>query len=190
MSTETAKLEKPKTHDDDEEETKVEISAKIKAISLLPISTMNLDNSKKRFNELRKEGINYFTEEFGKEFDANGYSIYKFQYNYDDDMQGKMDFINRNLINGYKQEIQETIKPNNRYLFGTLNLIKTTEDKLKFEGVFIVRGQDIFEELFGGIYGYSTWTKLDNPSDNIYIAESFYGDTIGTSTVEFRTNIL
>ena len=162
------------------------IAAKpITPFSHLPPSTFNIDESKKKFFEMKKNGENYFDTLFETEFDSAGYSVFHFDYKYNNEFIGKPDFVTSNIINGYKQQI-----PMNRFIFGTLNLVESpgipdendpsflSDGSIGLQGVFIIRGDTVTAELLDPLNDYCTWTKLELNKETIpLISQQFYSDT-------------
>ncbi len=128
----------------------------IEFLNKMEPSTFNLDTAKRRFNELKKDGKSYFDTEFEEQFDKEKFSLWKFQYNNFRDLDNKPDFMVKNLINGFKQNLP---KGANQHLFGVINLISPMDGNWIIEGALIVRGKELSQELLDDMYDSFTWTS-------------------------------
>ncbi|TPX30442.1 hypothetical protein SmJEL517_g05992 [Synchytrium microbalum] len=168
------KEEKPKKKKDDDEEEDDMAAYKDEApkgknpLDLLPPSTMVMDNWKRMYsnNETRPTAVNWFWENF----DAQGYSLWRVVYKYNNELT--MTFMSANLIGGFFQRLEQARK----YAFGSL-VILGEDNKNEIRGFFVLRGQEVPPEVSEAAdYESYEWTKVD-PNDttireqyNAYIA--------------------
>jgi len=96
--------------------------------------------------------------EFYEKFDAEGWSLFRGDYKYNDEL--KVLFMSSNLIGGFIQRTEEIRK----WLFGTCTIRGTEGDQMKITSFFLIRGQSIqpLIECNDDAECY-TWTKLTTP---------------------------
>ncbi|CBQ71185.1 related to translation elongation factor eEF1, gamma chain [Sporisorium reilianum SRZ2] len=131
------KAEKPKAAaapaaDDDDDEPKPAPKPK-NPLDDLPKSSFNLDEWKRTYSneETRETALPWFF----KNFDAEGYSISKLDYKYNDELQAV--FQSNNLIGGFFARLEASRK----YTMGTLGVFGENNNNL-ITGVLITRGKD------------------------------------------------
>lgn len=138
------KAEKPKKKkdaDDDEPEEENYQDEKPKGknpLDLLPKSSFVLDDWKRFYsnNETRPTACDWFW----KNFDSEGYSIFKLDYKYNNELT--LVFMSSNLIGGFFQRLESARK----YAFGSL-VILGEDNKNEITGYFVFRGSDIPQEV-------------------------------------------
>ncbi|AYV79444.1 MAG: hypothetical protein Faunusvirus14_11 [Faunusvirus sp.] len=171
-----------KSKDDDLDDETVAEPKKRSVLDALPPSKMPFDTLKKLFYQMRLEGKTCF-DEYWKEFDAEGYSVYRSAYNYNDENFNKPDFIVKNTVNGFIQALDGARK----YSFGVINLTTKDEQKYSITGYWIFRGQTVPTELEDFI-NVNTWTKLDhtNATDRAAVQNSFDDPVVDNSPVVLK----
>lgn len=167
----------------DEEEPKPK--KKANPLDALPPSAMIMDNTKRLYFEKRPNFAEFFTEFWGF-FDAQGYSIYKSEYQYNSD--NRIYFMTQNLVGGWFQRLEELGK----YGFGSVVLLGKDEDTAPFvvNGMWIFRGQDVPAEMKECPDSeYHKFTRLDtsNVADRKLIENYFFGDSVEGQKVLDRT---
>jgi len=107
-------------------------------LDLLPPTTFNLEDWKRFYsnNDARPTSIDYFW----KNFDPAGYSIWRIDYKYNDELQ-KI-FMSSNLIGGLFQRMERLRK----YCFGSV-LVFGEDGKNEISGYLVFRGQEIPPEM-------------------------------------------
>jgi len=189
---EKPKEEKPKKEDkkpkkQDEEEPEEDYSEKKGANPLdsLPKSSMNLDATKKLYFDKRPK-FNEFFNEFWQFFDAQGYSIYFAEYQYNS--ENTVYFMTCNLIGGFIQRLEDLRK----YAFGAVNVLGKDEETGPFavNGVFIFRGLGVPEAMKDCPDAeYYQFVKADTTSaaDRKKIEDRFYAEELdGVKVLERR----
>ncbi|KAJ3322224.1 Elongation factor 1-gamma [Boothiomyces sp. JEL0866] len=103
-------------------------------LDLLPKSSFVLDEWKRFYsnNDTRPTAVNWFWDKF----DAEGYSIFKVDYKYNDELT--LVFMSSNLIGGFFQRLDHMRK----YLFASLVVLGENNNS-KITGYFVVRGSEI-----------------------------------------------
>ncbi|KAJ9478878.1 Elongation factor 1-gamma 2 [Pseudozyma hubeiensis] len=130
------KAEKPKAapapKDDDDDEPKPAPKPK-NPLDDLPKSSFNLDEWKRTYSneETRETALPWFF----KNFDAEGYSIVKLDYKYNDELQAV--FQSNNLIGGFFARLEASRK----YTMGTLGVFGENNANA-ISGVMICRGKN------------------------------------------------
>ncbi|CAG8691181.1 21633_t:CDS:2, partial [Cetraspora pellucida] len=107
-------------------------------LDLLPPSKLNLEEWKRFYsnNNTRPDAINWFWEHY----DPEGYSIWRVDYKYNDELTKV--YMSSNLIGGFFNRLERARK----YAFGNL-LVLGEDDKNEIAGYFVIRGQEIPEEV-------------------------------------------
>jgi hypothetical protein len=114
----------------------------------------------------------YFSTDFKKDFDKEGFSIYKSVYKFNDDFKGRPSFVNRNAVNGFIQTLDDARK----YSFGSLMLVNEKDVTIMI-GYWIIRGQEPLKEVFGDFLADNDWSKL-SIDDSEELNQAFYGDSV------------
>jgi elongation factor 1-gamma len=147
-------------------------------LDLLPASSMNLDATKKILFSQRPYNPEFF-KDFWPNFDAQGYSIFFQNYNYNS--ENRVYFMTCNLMGGFLQRCDEIRK----YALGVLLLAGNSEDAPPFEvsGVWIFRGPDVPQGMKENPDSeYYTFTKLDPNSkeDRQKVESWFFAEQVQT----------
>lgn len=153
---EKPKKEAPKKEEDLEEIAAAELkeeSKKKNPLDELPPSNFVLDNWKRFYsNNDPPAAIEYFWQNF----DAEGFSLWKVEYKYNDEL-GAI-FMSSNLIGGFFQRLDRARK----YAFGSMLVTGVANDN-KITGYFVFRGQDVpFEVTDAADYESYSFTKADH----------------------------
>ncbi|KAI8646842.1 hypothetical protein BD408DRAFT_409302 [Parasitella parasitica] len=126
----------PKAEADAEEEAKPAPKPKSK-LDLLPPSKFIMDAWKREYsNNDTKDAIKWFWENF----DQEGYSIWKVDYKYNDELT--LTFMSNNLIGGFYARLERAHK----YAFGSM-IVRGENNKNTISGYFVIRGQEIPFEI-------------------------------------------
>lgn len=112
----------------------------VNPLSLLPPTSMSLDDVKHDFFRSRPYNKEYFPEEFWKQFDPSGYTLYLTEYQYPEDLD--KDSYTNNLATGFFSRCEVTSK----YAFAVANIVKLKDKQYQILGAFIVRGPGINKE--------------------------------------------
>jgi elongation factor 1-gamma len=128
---------KKEVEDDLLDEPKPEKKAK-SALDLLPPSPFILDAWKREYsNNDTKDAIKWFWENF----DQEGYSIWKVDYKYNDELT--LTFMSNNLIGGFYARLERAHK----YAFGSM-IVRGENNNNSISGYFVVRGQEVPFEIY------------------------------------------
>jgi len=150
-----AKEKKPEPAEDLEAIAAAEQKSKEKnPLDLLPKSSLILDEWKRFYsnNDTRPTAVDWFW----KNFDPQGYSIWKCDYKYNDELT--QIFMSSNLIGGFFQRLESARK----YAFGSM-LVLGDAKKSKITGYFVFRGLDVpFEVKDSADYESYKFTKVDH----------------------------
>jgi elongation factor 1-gamma len=145
-----AKEEKEEPEDD------LEIVEKPKEknpLDLLPKSPFVLDEWKRFYsnNDTRPTAVDWFW----KNFDSEGYSIWKCDYKYSNELT--QIFMSSNLIGGFFQRLDRARK----YAFGSI-LVLGTDGKNEISGYFVFRGHQVpFEVTDAADYESYKFTRVN-----------------------------
>lgn len=141
-------------HDDEEEEEAPKPKAK-NALDLLPPSKLNLEEWK-RFYSNCKETRPVATNWFWEHFDSEGYSIWRANYRYNDEL--KKIFMTCNLVTGLFARMEALRK----YCFASV-LIFGEDDNNEISGFFVFRGKDDIPDLMKEVPDFDSyeWTRMD-----------------------------
>ncbi|BEI99204.1 hypothetical protein CcaverHIS631_0402470 [Cutaneotrichosporon cavernicola] len=121
----------------------------------LPKSSFNLEEWKRQYSNLDTRGANSSLEWFYKNFDWEGFSIWRMDFNYNDELT--MTFMSNNQIGGFFTRLEATRK----YAFGSTGVLGVNNDSV-IAGALIVRGQDALPIVSAAPDHESyTFTKLD-----------------------------
>ncbi|KAH8112126.1 elongation factor 1-gamma [Phellopilus nigrolimitatus] len=129
---------KPKKVEDDEEEEEDKPIEEPKAknpLDSLPKSSFNLEDWKRAYSNMDTRGAGGAIEWFYDKFDKEGFSIWRVDYKYPEELT--LTFMSSNLITGFFNRLEASRK----YLFGSLGVIGTNNNSV-ISGVFILRGPD------------------------------------------------
>ncbi|RKP24893.1 hypothetical protein SYNPS1DRAFT_33112 [Syncephalis pseudoplumigaleata] len=137
-------------------------------LELLPPSSFNLEEWKRFYsnNDTKPTAMNWFWEHF----DAEGFSIWRVVYKYNDELTKV--FMSSNLIGGFFARLERARK----YAFGSLCVLGE-DNKNEIEGYFVIRGQEIPEEVTDAAdFESYSFTKVDNLADEKFredLADAF-----------------
>jgi len=146
-------------------------------LDLLPPSKMNLDSTKKLYFEKRPKFDEFFAE-FWNFFDAEGYSIWFADYQYN--AENTVSFMTANLVSGFLQRLEDWRK----YAFGSVVMLGKDEDTAPFNvhGVFIFRGKEFPAALKSDVPDaeYYTWRQANvaEEADRKAVEARFYADDV------------
>ena len=151
------KEEKPKADLVDDEESKPEKKEK-NPLDLLPPSPFVLDAWKRFYsNNDTAPSCKYFWENF----DAEGYSLWKVDYKYNDELTAI--FMSSNLVGGFFQRLDRARK----YAFGSM-MVTGEANNNAISGYFVFRGQEVpFEVTDAADYDSYTFTKVDPKDEKV-----------------------
>jgi len=140
---------------------------------------MSLDAEKKLLFNQRPWNPDWF-KTFWTNFDAQGYSIFFSNYNYNH--ENRVYFMTCNLIGGFLQRCDDV----RRYGLGVMVLAGNDEDAPPFEvsGLWIFRGQNVPQEMKDNPDSeYYTFTKLDasKPADRQKVETLFFDEEVPAS---------
>jgi len=166
---EQKKAPKKKKEEDDEEpeeEFREEKPQGPNPLDLLPPTTLNLEEWKRKYSN---NDVSVSIPWFWENFDRSGWSIWFSDYKYNPELEQL--FKTSNLIGGFLQRLDKLRK----YGFGSI-LIFGEEGKYEISGVWLFRGLEIPKEMLdcddNVLYD---WKKadIDNPADKKKINEFF-----------------
>ncbi len=148
---------------DAEEEPKPAPKPKSK-LDLLPPSPFVMDAWKREYsNNDTKDAIKWFWENF----DQEGYSIWKVDYKYNDELT--LTFMSNNLIGGFYARLERAHK----YAFGSM-IVRGENNNNNIAGYFVIRGQEVpFEITDAADYGSYDFQKIE-PAQYEEKKEEFY----------------
>ncbi|KAL4077759.1 hypothetical protein J3A83DRAFT_4410150 [Scleroderma citrinum] len=133
------KKEKPKKEevaDDEEDERLVPEEPKPKnPLDLLPKSTFNLEDWKRAYSNKDTRGPGGSLEWFYENFDKEGFSIYRVDFKYNEELT--LVFMSSNQIGGFFNRLEASRK----YLFGSVGVLGEANNSI-ITGALILRGQD------------------------------------------------
>ncbi|KAI5990390.1 hypothetical protein EDD15DRAFT_1161175 [Pisolithus albus] len=161
------KKEKPKKAEEDDEEDENLVPEEPKAknpLDLLPKSTFNLEDWKRAYSNKDTRGPGGALEWFYENFDREGFSVYRVDFKYNDELT--LVFMSSNQIGGFFNRLEASRK----YLFGSMGVLGVANDSI-IAGVLILRGQDVkpVVEVAPDYESYD-YKKLDleNPEDKTF----------------------
>ncbi|CEP19706.1 hypothetical protein [Parasitella parasitica] len=136
---------------DDEEEAKPAPKPKSK-LDLLPPSKFIMDQWKREYSN---NDTNVAIKWFWDNFDPEGYSIWKVDYKYNDELT--LTFMSNNLIGGFYARLERAHK----YAFGSM-IVRGENNKNTISGYFVVRGQEVPFEIYDAAdYGSYNFQKIE-----------------------------
>jgi len=98
-------------------------------------SPFSMDAWKKTYSNTKD--LNEAMKIFWETFDANGWSLWKQDYNYN--AENKMIFMTCNAVGGFQQRSDEI----RRWAFGVMDVVGTEDTVLEITGVWLLRGQTV-----------------------------------------------
>ncbi|KAG8908843.1 hypothetical protein FRB99_003082 [Tulasnella sp. 403] len=158
---------------EDEEDEAVREEPKPKnPLDLLPKSTMPLDDWKRAYSNLDTRGAGGSLEWLYQHYDAEGYSLWKVVYKYNEELE--VIFKSSNLIGGFFNRLEASRK----YLFGSMGVFGTNNDSI-IAGAFIARGKE-YKPVFDVAPDWESYdfTPLDlsNDADKAYFEAALAWD--------------
>lgn len=134
----TTHKEKEEDKVNEVEEVAVKSTFKPKSkLDLLPPSAFILDAWKREYSN---NDTDVAMQWFWKNFDAHGFSIWKVDYKYNDELT--MTFMSNNLIGGFYNRLELAHK----CAFGSM-VVRGENNKNSISGIFIIRGQEVPYEV-------------------------------------------
>jgi elongation factor 1-gamma len=122
-------------------------------LDLLPPSSFDLEAWKRFYsnNDTKPTAMDYFW----KHFDNKGYSVWRVDYKYNNELT--QTFMSSNLIGGFFTRLERARK----YAFGSLVVLGESHNN-SISGYFVIRGQEIPEEVFDAVdFESYTFVKVD-----------------------------
>jgi len=165
---EEKKKPKKEEEDDDGEDEEVVEKKKPNALDLLPPSSFNLDDWKRKYSntdDTRGDACPYFW----KNFDKSGWSIWTGKYKYNAELEKV--FMTCNLVGGFLQRLDAVRK----YGFGSI-IIFGEEKNLVVSACFLLRGTElpqVFKEVEDSEVYEWTQVNTDNEASR-KIVDSFW----------------
>jgi elongation factor 1-gamma len=142
--------------DDDDDEPLVPEEPKAKnPLDSLPKSTFNLEDWKRTYSNKETRGADGAIEWFYKNFDSEGFSIWRVDFKYNEELT--LTFMSSNQISGFFNRLEASRK----YLFGSVGVLGANNASV-ISGVLILRGQEAkpVVEVAPDFESY-TYKKLD-----------------------------
>ncbi|KAI8996277.1 elongation factor 1-gamma [Trametes punicea] len=132
------KSAKPAKEEEEEEEDDIpkEEPKPKNPLDLLPKSSFNLEDWKRAYSNKETRGPDGALEWFYKNFDPEGFSVWRVDYKYNNELT--QTYMSSNLIGGFFNRLEASRK----YLFGSMGVLGETNNSV-ISGVLISRGQDI-----------------------------------------------
>jgi elongation factor 1-gamma len=170
---------KAKKDDDDEDDEPLYVEEKkaehpFKILDKTNPSTFVMDTWKKTYSNCGGD-YNAAMATFWETFDAAGWSIFRGDYNYNE--ENKMLFMTSNLIGGFIQRTEEIRK----WLFGTMTIRGEEGKIMKVTCYYLIRGDSIDPLVTcNDDAAYYTWTKVSLPAseaDKALLQEYWCSDT-------------
>lgn len=151
------------------------------SLDKLPRSAMHIDTLKRSYNDHKKTDQKMFTsDQFKKDFDDEGFTLWRTVYNYNDDFTGRPGFILNNNVNGMIQAMEYARK----YAFGKLLLLDAGDSKRNLVGFWVLRGELPLKEVLDDMYEYHTWTKMPLNKETLELFDlAFYSDVFESMPV-------
>ncbi|PVU99204.1 hypothetical protein BB559_000915 [Furculomyces boomerangus] len=149
----------PKPKADEEEEEKPPAPKPKSELDLLPKSSFDLEDWKRFYsnNDTKPTAMDYFWQHF----DPEGYSIYKVDYKYNDELT--LVFMSNNLVGGFFNRLESARK----YAFGVLLTLGVNNDNM-ITGYFVIRGSKVpFEVTDAPDYESFNFTKVDHTDPKV-----------------------
>ncbi|KAG5723554.1 Elongation factor 1-gamma, partial [Termitomyces sp. T112] len=127
---------KPKEKEVDEEEPDVPAEPKVKnPLDDLPKSAFNLEDWKRQYSNNDTRGAGGSLEWFYKNFDAAGFSVWRVDFKYNEELT--QTFMSSNQIGGFFNRLEASRK----YLFGSIGVLGVANNSV-ITGALILRGLD------------------------------------------------
>ncbi|KAI0369508.1 elongation factor 1-gamma [Pilatotrama ljubarskyi] len=166
------KAPKPAKEEEEEDDIPKEEPKAKNPLDSLPKSSFNLEDWKRAYSNKDTRGPDGAIEWFYKNFDAEGFSVWRVDYKYNDELT--QTFMSSNLITGFFNRLEASRK----YLFGSMGVLGETNNSI-ITGVLICRGQDIkpVVEVAPDWESYE-YKRLDlnNPEDKAFFESALAWD--------------
>ncbi|KAG6900248.1 hypothetical protein C0993_000889 [Termitomyces sp. T159_Od127] len=128
---------KPKEKEGEEDEPDVPPEPKVKnPLDDLPKSMFNLEEWKRQYSNNDTRGAGGALEWFYKNFDAAGFSVWRVDFKYNEELT--QTFMSSNQIGGFFNRLEASRK----YLFGSVGVLGAAKDSI-ITGALILRGLDV-----------------------------------------------
>jgi len=136
----------PKEDDDDDED-------EIKEVKPVYSTITNMENMKRAF--FNKDYVN-----FQEEMKIHPFKMYKANYNYSNDNDGRPDFVARNLLRGFVQGLDDYRK----YLLVCFRcILRDVENKYyDYPSYWIVNSNDELSVILGSLYDDYEFTSIES----------------------------
>jgi elongation factor 1-gamma len=131
-----AKKEEADDDDDDDDKPFEEAPKEKNPLDLLPKSPFNLEDWKRAYSNKETRGSGGSLEWFYQNFDKNGYSLWRVDFKYNEELT--QTFMSSNQIGGFFNRLEASRK----YLFGSVGVLGTTNNSI-IAGALIARGPEI-----------------------------------------------
>jgi len=158
---------KPAKDDDEEEEDEYAEKPAKDPLAGLPPSPFVLDAFKRSYSN---EDTLVAIDHFWKNFDAQGYSIWKCSYKFPEEL--RLVFMTCNLVSGFYQRIEKLRK----YAFASMCVFGKDNDN-QISGLWVWKGHDLvfsLSEDWSVDYPSYNWEKLDPATDATKLAVKEY----------------
>jgi len=130
------KKAKPAAEEEEEDEPSVPAEPKARnPLDDLPKSTLIFDDWKRAYSNLDTRGAGGSLEWFYQHFDKEGYSIWRVDFKYNEELT--QTYLSANQIGGFYNRLEGARK----YIFGSMGVLGAANDSV-IAGVFITRGLD------------------------------------------------
>jgi elongation factor 1-gamma len=128
-------------------------------LDLLPPSTFDLEEWKKVYINCETKPV--AMDEFWKHFDAAGWSIWRVDYKYNDELTKLM--MSSRLARAFLSRLHGA----KRYVFGSL-IVFGQDNSYAIAGYFVIRGHEVPDEVTSVVdYGSYTFARVDEKDEKI-----------------------
>lgn len=149
---EAKKEKKPEPAADEEDEEPKPAPKPKSALDLLPPSPFVMDAWKRMYSN---NDTDVAMKWFWENFDPQGYSIWKADYKYNDELT--QTFMSNNLIGGFYARLERAHK----YAFGSM-IVRGPNNKNTISGYWVIRGQEVPYEIYDAAdYESYNFTKIE-----------------------------
>ncbi|CAE6478362.1 unnamed protein product [Rhizoctonia solani] len=169
------KEKKPAAKDDDDDDDEPFVAPEPKAknpLDELPKSTFNLEDWKRAYSNMDTRGAGGSLEWFYGKFDPEGFSIWRVDFKYNDELT--LVFMSSNQIGGFFNRLEASKK----YCFGSMGVLGEANNS-RISGAFIVRGSD-FKPVMDVAPDWESYEykriDLSNPDDKAFFEAALAWD--------------
>ncbi|GJJ14037.1 hypothetical protein Clacol_008294 [Clathrus columnatus] len=138
------KAEKPKKEEVEEEDEDDDIPKEApkpkNPLDLLPKSSFNLEDWKRKYSNLDTRGAEGSLQWFYENYDKEGFSIWRADFKYNEELT--VTFKSSNQVGGFFNRLEESRK----YLFGSMGVLGEPNNSI-ITGAFVTRGSDILATI-------------------------------------------